>query len=673
MRTLTFGTPSLWSAVICLLLAGGCAAGTAKESGGLDPLPATVTAITVEPDSAELGIGESLGFNARAHLSDGSTTGAIVVWTATGGSVTSAGDYTAGSTPGTYHVVAVDTSGLADTSVVRVLPMSPTLTAIQVTPASAALQPGEARQFAAAGLLTDGNTTTVTVSWSATGGTITPAGLYTAGAAMGSFRVIAAQQGGPLADTALVTITRPPATLTAVLLTPPTATLQFRQSQQFSAVGQLSDGSTTPLPVTWTATGGTVSATGRYTAGSTAGTFRVIAAAAGGLADTSAITVTAPTITAIVVTPATASLTGGATKQFTASATLSNGTTQPNPSVTWTGTGGTISTAGLYTAGGTAGNFRVIAASANGKADTSSVTITTQTPTITAVVVTPATASLASGATQPFTASATLSNGTTQPNPSVTWSATGGSISAAGLYTAGGTAGSFRVIAALSPGGSLADTATVTITPAGARTYSTSFPLTENPISEGGRWVNGFTTGIDWSDVATKPGMAYGPQRSGFYNDPTALLTGTWGPDQRVTAVIAGTANSLCGEEVELRLRSTISGHNNRGYEVTFKNSTDPGSTYLIIVRWNGAFGDFTYLFDQRGDPKFFIQPGDVISATIVGNLITAYKNGTVVGQVTDNSFTSGQPGIGFSFDTSSCSGVGAQFGFSSVTATDAP
>jgi hypothetical protein len=62
-----------------------------------------------------------------------------------------------------------------------------------------------------------------------------------------------------------------------------------------------------------------------------------------------------------------------------------------------------------------------------------------------------------------------------------------------------------------------------------------------------------------------------------------------------------------------------------------------------------------------------------VISATIVGNLIAVYKNGTLVGQVTDNSFTSGQPGIGFSFDTSSCSGVGAQFGFSSVTATDAP
>ncbi len=64
-----------------------------------------------------------------------------------------------------------------------------------------------------------------------------------------------------------------------------------------------------------------------------------------------------------------------------------------------------------------------------------------------------------------------------------------------------------------------------------------------------------------------------------------------------------------------------------------------------------------------------------MISATIVGNLISVYKNGTLVGQVADNTFTTGQPGIGFSFDTSGsgCSSAGSQFGYSSVTATDAP
>src|SRR5690348_7331572 len=46
--------------------------------------------------------------------------------------------------------------------------------------------------------------------------------------------------------------------------------------------------------------------------------------------------------------------------------------------------------------------------------------------------------------------------------------------------------------------------------PSTGTTYITSFALTENPISEGGKWVNGNQVGFDWSDVATAPGLAYG-------------------------------------------------------------------------------------------------------------------------------------------------------------------
>jgi hypothetical protein len=50
-----------------------------------------------------------------------------------------------------------------------------------------------------------------------------------------------------------------------------------------------------------------------------------------------------------------------------------------------------------------------------------------------------------------------------------------------------------------------------------ARTYTTSFALTEDPISEGGNWINGKTTGIDWANLATTNGMAIGLE-SGFTN-----------------------------------------------------------------------------------------------------------------------------------------------------------
>jgi hypothetical protein len=443
-------------------LAGSCAPGKPLE-GGLEPPPDDVLAIHLVPDSVSLNPTEFVDFTAIAELQSGPTGTVAVTWQAEGGTISPAGRYTAGSTAGVYRVIGQYQGGPADTAKVVVTvapPPPPVLTGIRVTPVTVALLPGASQQFSAAGVMTDGSSSSVNVNWTTTGGTVTAGGNYTAPTVAGNYLVVATQQGGSFSDTAQVSVAVTPPTLTGVLLTPPAASLEFGRTQQFTAVGQLSDGSTTSIAITWTATGGSVSGTGLYTAGSTAGSFRVIARSANGLADTSTVTVTAPTITAVTITPPTASLQSGQTQQFTASATLSNGTTQPNPSLTWVATGGAINGSGLFTAGATAGSFRVIGTSANGRADTSAVTIST--PTITAITVTPATASLSNGQTRQFSAEATLSNGGTQANPSVTWSATGGTITTGGLYTAGGTAGSFRVIAAAANGP--ADTSTVTIT-----------------------------------------------------------------------------------------------------------------------------------------------------------------------------------------------------------------
>ena len=68
--------------------------------------------------------------------------------------------------------------------------------------------------------------------------------------------------------------------------------------------------------------------------------------------------------------------------------------------------------------------------------------------------------------------------------------------------------------------------------PLTGRTYTTNFPLTESPISEGGNWINGATTGIDWGDVWTTPGQTHDHSGPARFADATALLTGTWAPDQ---------------------------------------------------------------------------------------------------------------------------------------------
>jgi PKD repeat protein len=197
-----------------------------------------------------------------------------------------------------------------------------------------------------------------------------------------------------------------------------------------------------------------------------------------------------------------------------------------------------------------------------------------------------------------------------------------------------------------------------------ANTYTTSFPLTENPISEGGNWINGGTVGLDWTNVRETPGFAFGTQADGGYDDSTALLTGAWGPTQTVSAVvnIAG-SDSGSFEEVELRVRSSLSAHSCTGYEMTY--SVKGTGAYCAIVRWNGPLNNWTEL-DSR--TMAALHTGDIVKATAVGNTLTTYINGVPQFSVTDSTFPTGSPGIGF-YSTSD--GNIMNYGFSGFAATD--
>jgi hypothetical protein len=262
----------------------------------------------------------------------------------------------------------------------------PTLVAVEVTPASATLEPGATLPFAATGRWSDGSVGTVTVQWTATGGTVSAGGAYRAGATPGTFRVVGATPDGRLADTASVTITVTPPTLTGVEVTPATVSLVAAATQQFTAIGRLSDGSAGAVTVTWGATGGTVSDAGLYTAGATPGTYRVIATQAGGpgLADTASVTVTAPPagLVALEVAPEGARLSFTQTQQYTVLGRLSDGSAAP-VAVTWSATAtpsssGTnaITAGGLFTAGYPIGTYRVVATQQGGTlADTVTVSV----------------------------------------------------------------------------------------------------------------------------------------------------------------------------------------------------------------------------------------------------------------------------------------------------------
>jgi len=201
------------------------------------------------------------------------------------------------------------------------------------------------------------------------------------------------------------------------------------------------------------------------------------------------------------------------------------------------------------------------------------------------------------------------------------------------------------------------------------RTYTTRFRRAENPISEGGAWINGQAVGLDWANVRTKPGLAFGTEAGTIkYDGTTALLKGVWGPDQTAEATVH-TVNQRedIFEEVELRLRSSLSAHKATGYEILFRCSkTD--KAYTQIVRWNGPLGDFTYL-NAAGNAQRGVGNGDVVRATIVGKVITAYINGEKVLQATDDTYTGGSPGMGFYLE--GATGMNSDYGFTRFTASD--
>jgi hypothetical protein len=148
----------------------------------------------------------------------------------------------------------------------------------------------------------------------------------------------------------------------------------------------------------------------------------------------------------------------------------------------------------------------------------------------------------------------------------------------------------------------------------------------------------------------------------GNYTDPTALLAGIWGKNQTVKArVFTRNQTEKYYQEVEIRLRSTLSPHLCTGYEV-FWRCLKTANAYAEIVRWNWKVGDWTSLQKHTG-AQFGVKNWDVVTATIVGNVIKGFVNGVEVISATDNTFKEGNPGIGFNFGVEQ---TNSDFGFSS-------
>lgn len=207
-------------------------------------------------------------------------------------------------------------------------------------------------------------------------------------------------------------------------------------------------------------------------------------------------------------------------------------------------------------------------------------------------------------------------------------------------------------------GGSSASTVCTVAT---GKTYATSFPSNENPISEGGRWHN---SGLDWTAVATTNGVAHSTQTGNSYDDSYAFLAGFSANHQAQGTIFkANGYNPGTTHEIEILLRCSDSPHNISYYECNLEHD----GAYAQIVKLVGPIGQFEVLNTTVSQP---IRPktGDVFMAKIVGNTISSYLNGVKMAEAVDSSIGAGQPGMAFFIRP----GATAQsYGFSSYSATD--
>jgi len=183
-----------------------------------------------------------------------------------------------------------------------------------------------------------------------------------------------------------------------------------------------------------------------------------------------------------------------------------------------------------------------------------------------------------------------------------------------------------------------------------AESYSTTFPTTENPLSEGGIWVEGGTTGLLWTNWnVTGASVVTGTQGgSGGFDDSLAHLATWTSKNQHVKGVIFLNGGRPAGNfEIEILLRFAITANDARGYEILVSVENDYAPQ---LSRWSGAFNTFTTVpADIPPDVTTVTTPadGNTFEAYIFGSHIIAAWNGTLIARWTDTTYSTGKPGLG--------------------------
>ena len=391
--------------------------------------------LQVNPPNPSIAAGTSQPFTATGVFSDGSTQDltASVSWNSTASLVATitATGLANGIVAGQTEITATAGS-VSGSAVLTVTPA--TLAAINITPANLTIPVGTTQPFTATGLFSDGSTQdlTATVTWSssmASVATVNSGGLAT-GLASGQTTVTASL--GSISNSTALTVTT--VALISVAVNPVNPSLVVGGTQQFTATGTYSDGSTQDLTgsAIWNSSNSvvaSVSASG-LASGLAAGTT-TIGASDFSVSGSSTLTVTVspPLLQSISVTPANPSIAMGQNQQFVATGFYVDGSTQDLTSlVSWSSSQPVIATIGTNGLGrGLSGGSAIITASFGTL--TATATLTVNSVALISISVTPYPASIALGTTQQFAAIGTYADGSTLDlTTSVKWTSSASSV-----------------------------------------------------------------------------------------------------------------------------------------------------------------------------------------------------------------------------------------------------
>ena len=437
-------------------LASALSPGTATISATFETISGnsnlTVTApslirISVTPDSPTIANTTTQAFAVIGYYNDGSTqTLTNASWSSSNpATATMNGNTAVSQQPGTTTITAVLNSFSASTILTV---SSATLQSIAIVPANASMAPGTTKSFFATGTFSDGSSQNITglATWTSSNTAVATMQTNLANAVASGPTTISASYDAVTGSTSL-NVSQ--ATLTSLAITPANPVLVQGATQQLTATGTFSDGSTQNVTslVTWNSSQPTVASvgTGGLVTGQNAGSAS-ISATYNSVSTSTSATVSTASLVSISVSPATDIIPPGFTHAFLATGTYSDGTTQNlTNSVHWTSSDSTIATVGNSgTSGQVTGvnpgwtRISVLLNSILGSA-----VVNVNSASLVSIAVTPENPSLSLGTNQQFSAVGTFSDGSTQDITQwVTWTSSNTQVcvvNSSGFATSSGT------------------------------------------------------------------------------------------------------------------------------------------------------------------------------------------------------------------------------------------